>query len=164
MMTDITPLSARINQLKGNMSYAELAEAIRRKTGKRISTSGLQHLGAGERVARGSTMAILAEYADRPIAWFYEHGTTPMLQDSCLAPLLRPYAAGLWRADGDCQGYSRASRHRHDGRYLRAAGLGGTEDGSGTHGGDTEAAESPPIKRASFFAEDYSVTLFSNRN
>jgi hypothetical protein len=68
----MTPLQARIIQLKGNMSYAEFKEAIYNKTGKRISQTGLFHLLSGGRAGRPKTIAILAEYAGKPVKWFYE--------------------------------------------------------------------------------------------
>lgn len=78
-MPAATPLSRRIAQLKGNMTYEELSDAIFEKTGKRISVNGLQHLGSGTYpTARHKTLSILAEYANRPISWFFSSYDQPM--------------------------------------------------------------------------------------
>ncbi len=65
-------LAERILQLKGEMSYKELEEAILRKTGKRVASTTLQFLATENREGRTATIQILAEYAEKPLAWFYQ--------------------------------------------------------------------------------------------
>jgi hypothetical protein len=74
-MPELTPLAKRVLQLKGDMSYEELSKDIERRTGKAISANGLQGLGSGDRkMGRQATISILAEYARKPQAWFYQDG------------------------------------------------------------------------------------------
>jgi transcriptional regulator with XRE-family HTH domain len=78
-MPDRWPIQERMRQLKGDMTYRELSEAIYQRTGKRIGFTALSKLGSGERqLGRPSTIAALAEYAGRPISWFYEEDPAPM--------------------------------------------------------------------------------------
>lgn len=71
-MPERWPIAAKIRALKGNMSYRQFEEAIFEKTGKRINFAHLQQLATGDRNGRIETIAILAEYADKPVSWFYE--------------------------------------------------------------------------------------------
>lgn len=65
-------ISQKVLQLKGDMSYRAMEKAIKEKTGKRIAFGTLRQIACG--INRGSidTIAILAEYADKPLSWFYE--------------------------------------------------------------------------------------------
>ena len=72
-MTDMMPLAKKILLLKETMSYAEFSKAIFQRTGKRLSANGLQKLGSGNRaMGRLTTIQVLAEYAEKPLSWFYE--------------------------------------------------------------------------------------------
>lgn len=81
-MPGVRPIAARIAQLKGNMTYTELSDAIYAKTGIRVSDRGLQHLGSGAYTsARPKTMQALMEYANQPAWWFYTDDSSPMAWD-----------------------------------------------------------------------------------
>lgn len=83
IMSELTPLAKRILQLKGAMSYDELSKDIEKKTGRAISSNGLQNLGSGKRrMGRESTLNILAEYAGKPKSWFYEEDTPAPMVDA----------------------------------------------------------------------------------
>lgn len=71
-MKEPTPLMIRIAQLKGEMTYAEFAESICRRTGKRLAANTLQALGAGTRAGRIGTLKVIAQYAGKPLSWLYE--------------------------------------------------------------------------------------------
>ncbi len=82
-MPDKWPIQERIRQLKGSMTYRELSDAIFRKTGKRIGFTALSKLGSGNRqLGRPSTIAILAEYASKPVSWFYEEDSPASMVDA----------------------------------------------------------------------------------
>jgi len=65
-------LAERILQLKGDMSYKKLEEAILEKIGKKVDATTLQFLATENREGRTATIQILAEYAEKPLAWFYQ--------------------------------------------------------------------------------------------
>ncbi len=66
------PVSDKVMALKGSMSYRELEQEIMKKTGKRIAYGTLRQLAAGINKGNATTIGILAEYAGKPISWFYE--------------------------------------------------------------------------------------------
>lgn len=66
------PVSDKVMSLKGNMSYRDFEQAIMKKTGKRIAYGTLRQLAAGINKGNATTIEILAEYAGKPISWFYE--------------------------------------------------------------------------------------------
>jgi hypothetical protein len=65
------PVATRVLELKGDKSYRDLEEAIFQKTGKRIRHHTLQRLVSEHRGGSRNTIEILAEYAEKPISWFY---------------------------------------------------------------------------------------------
>lgn len=74
-MSELPNVAKRILQLKGDMTYAELAADVKRKTGKTISDRALQALGSGRnQQGRPSTLQLLAEYAGVSLQWFFETG------------------------------------------------------------------------------------------
>jgi transcriptional regulator with XRE-family HTH domain len=76
-MSEQTTMGQRIRQLRGDMSLQEFSKAIQQKTGKPISVSGLHHLESGGRLGRHATMETLAEYAGKPMSWFYSTDEQP---------------------------------------------------------------------------------------
>jgi hypothetical protein len=71
-VAEVWPIGAKVLELKGDMSYRELSDAIFAKTGKRLSFVALRQLANNKRAGRKESISILAEYAGKPISWFYE--------------------------------------------------------------------------------------------
>lgn len=61
----------RIGEICGSMSYREFSEAIQAKTGVEISHSSLQKYVTGEREPPRAKIQVLAEFAQKPVYWFY---------------------------------------------------------------------------------------------
>lgn len=73
MNIDLGPtISKRLLEIKGNLSYRDLQQAIQAKTGRRITFSMLQQIGSGGKRPGLGTISVLAEYAGRPVSWFFE--------------------------------------------------------------------------------------------
>lgn len=68
------PVAKKVLQLKGDLSYRELEADIFKKTGQRIPFTNLARLARGEQQGSPRVISILAEYAGKPISWFYETG------------------------------------------------------------------------------------------
>lgn len=72
-MPDNWPIPQKILQIKRDMTYRELSEAVYQKTGKKIHYTAFSKLATGKtKGGRLETIAALAEYAGVPISWFYE--------------------------------------------------------------------------------------------
>ena len=65
-------IPAKIKQIKGNLSFRELEEAIYRTTGIRVSHSSLQRLAQGKQHGSHKILKALSKYANKPISWFFE--------------------------------------------------------------------------------------------
>jgi hypothetical protein len=77
-LTGQWPISNKILMLKGKRSYRELSEDIERKTGRRLPITTLQQLATEPRKGtRKDTLEILAQYAGKPIEWFFAQDLAP---------------------------------------------------------------------------------------
>jgi len=72
----------RIAQICASLSYRELSEAIEAKTGVYISHSSLQKYVTGEREPPKSKVEVLAQFADKPLHWFYLEEGMPLPKEA----------------------------------------------------------------------------------
>lgn len=66
-----SPVGRKIAEICGSMSYREFSEAIQAKTGVDISHSSLQKYVTGEREPPRAKIEVLAQFARKPVYWFY---------------------------------------------------------------------------------------------
>lgn len=83
----------KIAQICDGLSYREFSEDIQAKTGIYISHSSLQKYVTGEREAPRSKLEVLAQYAQKPLHWFYLDEDSSAQQTTQI-PILGFIAAG----------------------------------------------------------------------
>ncbi|MGE5576710.1 MAG: hypothetical protein ACM3TT_05870 [Syntrophothermus sp.] len=62
----------RIDQVRGNLSYAAFAKAIEKSTGAIIHPTSLQKYVVGERECSQRNLQAIADFAGLPVSWFFE--------------------------------------------------------------------------------------------
>ncbi|TYP55486.1 helix-turn-helix domain-containing protein [Thermosediminibacter litoriperuensis] len=65
-------ISKKIDLIKGNLSYSELADRIYEKTGYKIHYTTLQKYATGKREPSKKVLKVLSAYAEKPLSWFLE--------------------------------------------------------------------------------------------
>ncbi|ADL07336.1 helix-turn-helix domain-containing protein [Thermosediminibacter oceani] len=68
----MSEMSKKIGLIKGNLSYAELADKIYEKTGYKIHYTTLQKYATGKREPSKKVLRVLSAYTGKPVSWFLE--------------------------------------------------------------------------------------------
>lgn len=68
----INSIGKKIDLIKGDLSYVELANRIYEKTGYKIHHTTLQKYATGKREPSKKALKILAAYTGKPLSWFLE--------------------------------------------------------------------------------------------
>lgn len=81
----------KIDQVRGNLSYAAFAKAIEKSTGVTIHPTSLQKYVVGERECSHRNLKAIADFAGMPVSWFFEPEViqeTPASYPNRLVPLM----------------------------------------------------------------------------
>jgi transcriptional regulator with XRE-family HTH domain len=65
-------INEKIEYIKGDISYQELADRVYEKTGLKVHYTTLQKYVKGKREPSKKVLKALAEYAGKPLSWFFE--------------------------------------------------------------------------------------------